>query len=304
MTISVLYNSVAQLGFEDSLEEDNRFIFAVNRALLQVNSLRPATKAYVINHRPLENKIKGMDFKPIERKEEVVYYAEDVKSYYFEAFGKGMLIIERFDSVGNEWVTIGSQYIESLKGFTQYRGFIKQDGKFTNDSVRMRFIGDYIYTIKSVAMYEYVYSESEADIPAYEPFTRYDISSLTDDFLALATPPIIEAEGGVYLNQGYAIEDGRVILLPYDKKGVYKIMYERKPQEVEYKQNLSEDKSTKIDLDEDLCALLPILVASYIWLEDEPQKAEYYLALYREGAANIISRVRNVTPIPITTNGW
>lgn len=304
MTISVLYNSVAQLGFEDSLEEDSRFIFAVNRALLQVNTLRPATKAYVINHRPLENKIKEMDFKPIERKAELIYTAEDVKAYYFEASGNGNLIIERFDLDENEWVTVWEETISSPRGFTQYRGFIKPDGKFTKDSVRMRFVGDYIYTIKSVAMYEHIYSDSEADIPAYEPFTRYDISKLTDDFLALSTPPIIEAEGGVYLNQGYAIEDGRIILLPYDKKGVYKVMYERKPQEVEYKQNLSEDKNTKIDLDEDLCALLPILVASYIWLEDEPQKAEYYLALYREGAANIVSRVRNVTPIPITTNGW
>ena len=35
MTVSQLYNSVAQLGFEDSLEEDDRFIFAANRALLQ-----------------------------------------------------------------------------------------------------------------------------------------------------------------------------------------------------------------------------------------------------------------------------
>ena len=54
MTVSQLYNSVAQLGFEDSLEEDDRFIFAANRALLQVNAIRPVTSAYVINHKPME----------------------------------------------------------------------------------------------------------------------------------------------------------------------------------------------------------------------------------------------------------
>jgi hypothetical protein len=302
MTVSQLYNSVAQLGFEDSLEEDSRFIFAVNRALLQVNALRPVTKAFVINHNPLENKIKGMDFKPIERKQELIYYANGVKSYYFEAEGIGRLIIEHLEA--DEWNTIGEQIIDSPIGFTQYRGFIKKDGNFINDNVRMRFTGDYIYTIRSVAMYEYIYSENAKDIPAFAPFSRYDISDLAKDFLTLSTPPIVEAEGGLYLNQDYAIENGRVILLPREKSGVYKVVYNKKPQYIKREQSVSEDM-TAIELDEDLCSLLPTLVASYIWLEDEPQKAEYYLALYREGAANIASRVRNVTSIPIiSTNGW
>ena len=33
MTVSELYKSVAQLGFEDSLEDDDRFIFAVSRLM-------------------------------------------------------------------------------------------------------------------------------------------------------------------------------------------------------------------------------------------------------------------------------
>ena len=43
MKISELYESVAKLGFEDSLEDIPAFFYAANRAVLQVNALRPLT---------------------------------------------------------------------------------------------------------------------------------------------------------------------------------------------------------------------------------------------------------------------
>ena len=68
MTVSQLYKSVAQLGFEDSLEGDERFIFAANRALLQVNAIRPATSSYIINHKPMDNMLADATFTPVEKK--------------------------------------------------------------------------------------------------------------------------------------------------------------------------------------------------------------------------------------------
>ena len=57
MTIAELYLQVAQLGFETTIEESDRFYFAVNRALLQVCKVRPAIRRCVINHKPLPNLI-------------------------------------------------------------------------------------------------------------------------------------------------------------------------------------------------------------------------------------------------------
>ena len=302
MTVSQLYNSVAQLGFEDSLEEDDRFVFAANRALLQVNALRPATSAYVINHKPMKNMVNDAIFDPLEKTDELFFYAENVKSYYFEADGNGTLYVEKYEA--DAWVTIGMVELTGTQGFTAYRGFIKQDGAFINAPVRLHFTGEYLYSVKCVAMYEYMYSASEADIPAYEPFTRYDISTLVSDFLALASPPIVEADGITHLNQGYTVENGRIVLLPFDMKGLYKVIYNRLPRSIEKSGEASED-STVIDLDEDLCALLPVLVASYVWMDDEPEKAQYYLMLYRERAADIERRIYNATPVPIkSSNGW
>ena len=303
MTVLELYNSVAQLGFEDSLEDESRFLFSANRALLQVSALRPATSACIINHKPLENKVRESTFEPVEKTEDLYFTAEGVKSYYFEADGDGMLYIERY-SEPSGWEVIGTVSLSSKQRFKAYKGFIKEGGEFINAAVRLRFTGEYIYSVKNVAMYKYIYSASTEDVPAYEPFTRYDISTLTEDFLSLATPPIVESEGLSYLNQGYSVENGRVILLPYDAKGLYKVLYNHKPSPIVMSEE--EDAATvRIDLDEDLCALLPILVASYVWVDDEPEKANYYLNLYRERAIDIERRIFNAAPVPMKNkNGW
>lgn len=304
MTVAELYDSVAQLGFEDSLEYERGFLRASNRALLQVNSLRPATNVYVINHRPLKNELRGDTFSPIEKTQDLYFEATDVKSYYFEACGIGIAYVE-YNAGTNQWEIIDTVSISSKGAFTAYKGFILKDGEFTNGRVRLRFSGQFLYTVKNVAMYRYILSDDEMDIPAYEPRTRYDISKLADDFLSLACPPIrADAEDCSYLNQSYDVENGRVILLPYDNPGVYKIVYNHKPAVIT-EEILLGAGDTVIDLDDELCALLPILIASYVWADDEPQKAEYYLTLYRERAADIASRVKNTSPVRIkSVNGW
>ncbi len=304
MQVSELYKQVAQLGFEDSLEDDNRFYYAVNRALLQVNSIRPAISAYVINHKPMANLIKGSTFSPIERSEDLCFEVTGAKAYYFEADGNGSLYIEEQDGVSGEWNEIGMLELASARRFVPYRGFIRKDGAFTDGRVRLRFVGEYLYSVKNVAMYQHIYSDSEADIPAYEPYTRYDISALVPDFLSLNSPPISEDENYEKLNQNYDVEGGKVILLPYSAQGCFKVLYKRKPREIENFGAASEDEAV-IDLDEELCSLLPILIASYVWVEDEPSMAEYYLALYRERAMDIERRIRSTAPVAIkNTNGW
>lgn len=303
MTVSELYNSVAQLGFEDSLEDDRRFFFAANRALLQVNSIRPATSVYVINHKPMENKASLRSFLPLEKTDDLFFEATDVKSYYFETDGNGVVYVELLNTETDEWEKIGMQAFSGSQTFTAYRGFIKQDGKFVSGTVRLHFTGEYLYSVKCVAMYSYLYSDDEASIPAYEAHTRYDISSLVSDFLSLDVPPIRE-EDYSYMSQGFDVENGRIILLPYDAKGLYKISYRRMPRALQNTGDAVEDM-TVIDLDEELCSLLPLLIASYVWAEDEAEKAEYYLSLYRERAADVERRIISSKPATIRNkNGW
>lgn len=302
MTVSELYRSVAQLGFEDTLEEDSRFFYAANRALLQISAIRPATSVYVINHQPMENKVKESAFTPIEKTDELCFEATDVKSYYFEADGEGEAYIELL--IDGKWVYNGSIKLSSKRKFVPYAGFIKYENAFTNKRVRIRFVGPYLYSVRNVAMYSHIYSEDVKDIPAYEAYSRYDISTLTSDFLSLASPPIRDDGGAERLNQGYDVENGRTILLPYNDRGLYKVIYNRRPAAIVDSGDITEDL-TPIDIDEDLCALMPLLIASFVWVEDEPEMAQYYLSLYRERAVEIERRLKNDTPVAMkSVNGW
>ncbi len=304
MNVAELYLQTAQLGFETTLEDSDRFYFAANRALLQVCKVRPAIRHCLINHKPLANLIKQDTFSPIEKIEDITYEAEGAKAYYFEADGNGVLYLEEYIADAREWRIFGEIPLQSKQIFVPYRGFIKKQGAFVSGRIRLRFAGEYLYSVKNVALYQYLYGGEVADIPTYEAYTRYDVKKLVSDFMALCSPPIREEEENTLLNQNYEQEGDSIILLPYDKRGVYKVLYEHRPTAIENTGATTED-TQELDLDEELCALMPLLVAAYVWIEDEPEKAEYYINLYRERVQEIVVLHRDTSPVLIrNVNGW
>lgn len=304
MTVQELYDSVSQLGFETALEDNNRFFLAANRAIIQVNRIKPATSIYKLNHFPLENLIEEKTYEPKQKdKEELIFACDDAKSYYFECNGDGTMIIEKNTDNGESWIAIGSVSLSSVDGrFIQYKGFVLDGGVSVLGRVRLRFSGEYVYYVQNVAMYGSLISTEVKDIPVYAEYAEYDIASLTNDFLSFACPPIVDAKRGeeFALNIDYFVEGVGKILIPASTKGVFEINYNRNIQQLD-----SENASAVIDLDEELCAILPNLIASYIWLDDEPEKAQYYLSLYREQVAEILQKKKNPQPfIYRNKSGW
>lgn len=299
MRVSDLYKQVAGLGFESSLEDDSRFYYAADRALLQIARIRPATRTLLINHKPMKS-ITASSYDARARSESLVYTAEGAKAYYFEADGNGTAYVEFKTADG--WGIADIVSLESPQIFRSYRGFIKNGNSFVKGQVRIRFTGEYLYHVRRVALYGEIYSAEEDDIPAYEPFTKYDISKV-EDFLALASPPIVDDKMREVLNSNYDVENGRVVLLKREIAGEYIVRYIKRPSKI------NEDTSARaneqiIELDDDLAALMPNLVAAYILAEDEPQLAEYYLALYNQQVAVIEQKERPITPANINLNGW
>lgn len=133
-------------------------------------------------------------------------------------------------------------------------------------------------------------------------FARYHLDSLAEDFSSLAEPPLyLTPEGYVSLSGGYLWEGGRVLSLPCAKDGYVRILYRRCPQVFTPEMPLD----SVIDLDEDLCQLLPLLVAHYLLLDEEPEKAAQYLTLYREQYALLRNnRVTNNGADYYSVNGW
>ena len=157
MNVAELYLQTAQLGFETTLEDSDRFYFAANRALLQVCKVRPAIKHCLINHKPLANLIRQDTFSPIEKIEDITYEAEGAKAYYFEADGNGVLYLEEYITDTGEWRIFGEIPLQSKQIFVPYRGFIKKQGAFVSGRIRLRFAGEYLKNEKNVALYQYLY---------------------------------------------------------------------------------------------------------------------------------------------------
>ncbi len=295
MKINELYNAVAKLGFEDSLEDISAFFSAANRAMLQVNALRPLTAILEIYHRGCENLVAGATHDIYEHTDEPVIFecSGGAKAYYFEVNGTGGCKVEVYNSETGDWEQCDGEdgeIVFDTKVFKAYRGFIRIDDKFTSEQVRLRFLGDYAYQIRNVALYGVLYPGNPEDIPAYEEYVRYDLRKLAEGFIELADNPFVASF--TRLTDDYIFESPSVLLLPREVAREVKIKYKKRPRMLVYTESPEKDE-TEIELDPELAELLPILTAVYVWADEGDGKSEYYLTLYRERAAEIEMRKRS-----------
>jgi hypothetical protein len=313
MTLHDLYKAVSQLGFEDSLGDDStdRFIYATNRALIEINSLRPRRKRVDINHRVPENLLFS-EPTVIEKNggKDLVFTAVGAKSFYFEVCGEGQFTVglkKKDGSIVSDrtgMTSFDSKTFISQRGFIKYDGafidtLLKKDSEYTGEAV-ITFTGDYDYVISNIAMYDRVYSSKEAEISPYGRRVGYDLSELANDFEKLDTPPIDFL--GKHLYDGYGIE-GSVLYLPLDRPGIYTVNYLHKVTLIPLESDITKD--IIIDLEEDLESLLPNLIAAYVWLDDEAEKSQYYYTLYQQRAEQIKRITRDLNPIKFeSVNGW
>ena len=89
------------------------------------------------------------------------------------------------------------------------------------------------------------------------------------------------------------------LFLSHVPAGDIEVRYVHRPSEVS-----GTDENERIDVVKSRVHLLPLLVASYVFLEDEPERSQYYLTLYRDA----MLRMGSVRPSYTTTYadvlGW
>ena len=329
MTLHDLYKAVSQLGFEDSLGDDSttRFIYATNRALVEINALRPRRKRIDINHKVPTNLLFSEPCY-IEKNKPLEYKAQGAKSFYFEVCGQGSVTIglERVTvTVGEDGEKIktvsivGDTLPESVitfnhKTFTAKKGFIKFSEAFVDSLMEsntdtvyytgnavIKFTGAYDYTIRNLAMYDRVYSSDTESIIPYGTQVAYYVSTLADDFDKFDSFPV--DSNGKHLTEGFSVENNTVYL-PTNKQGIYTINYLHKVTLLPTNSDIN-STTTTIDLDDDLAVLLPNLIAAYVWLDDEAEKSQYYYNLYMQRAEQIRRETVDLNPVAFeSVYGW
>lgn len=304
MKVHELYDAVAKLGFEDSLEDISAFFIAANRAMLQVNALRPLTAILEIYHRSVDNLIPGATHEIHEHLDSNLVFESTApaKAYYFEVLGEGECRIEVYNSAIKQWEVKHNPIIFDCRTYTAFYDLINPEGEFVSDRVRLHFMGEYVFYVRNAALYGSVHSSDPEDIPPFREYIRYDLRKLAEGFIELADNPFITSF--TRITDDYIFEDNSVLLLPRDVAREVKIKYKKAPGALVYTDDPANDDS-EIELDPELSQLLPLLTAAYVWADEGDGKAQYYLELYRERTAEIEMRKRSTAPATYANvTGW
>lgn len=299
MTVGELYSEVSQLGFETSLDDGtDRFYQAINRCLLQASFVMPVVKRLDLAHFLPRNLVASCCNERLHTTEDVIFEAEGAKAYAFEVSGNGSYIVEKLSD--GEWTAAVQEDTFNVLGYK----FERKSGLISDiesdQPVRIRFTGDYFFVVRNVAMYNQAFADA-ADIPASGKYTEYAMNDIVSDFNGFAKDPMDE-------RTEYALRDFVILLqdrllVRNDYFGTITVEYNHKPAHIEYTLDPYGDE-TPIDAEPEICSILPYLVASYVWIDDEPAKAQYYKVMYEERAQEIRNRLSVQTPIKINNNGW
>lgn len=259
MTYNDLCAEVAALGFEGNLESSDVVLHATERALRTIFTERPLHKLIQFYQKPI---------RPVIRIEAIAHSGKETdtvsfnaRAYSFKTSGEGSYKIT--DESGA--VAVDFSGIESV-----HKGFLYGEGN-------LEFLGNYSYTVYDLAIFDEIPSSNENDIPVLSDFVEYDIKGTTLDFLSFASPP--ENECGVAI-PGASVCGGKM-RIPADYTGRIRLIYKAAPI------SIVGGADEELILPDGCEHLLSLLVASYVWLDDDAEKAQYYMNLYREGVAAV-----------------
>lgn len=278
MTVKELYHEVVSLGFGINIELNESFSSFANRALLSLFHERNVIgecKIYANGQSPLMHIEALHHIGDTEKKISLVG-----KAYSMRAFGRGRVVVS--DMKGSFTYDFDSDG-DIISGFLSGNG-------------ELLLAGSYSYTLTDLVTYPEIFSDNLSDIPDGSGRISYDIREMRGDFLSFCEPPC-DRYGKVI--RGANLCDGR-LEIDSDFCGEINLKYRRLPAKIY--SGLEDDE---IDIPAEYSHVFPLLVAAYVFLDDEPERAEYYSHLYREGLDLIKKNCyEGVDAEYIDTNGW
>ncbi len=268
---------VAALGFEGEVGDEDIFISSANRALGLIYSDRAVTKEAVISYEAPT----VLSYLPSYRHtggDRTVFKLRGA-AYSFKSSGEGFLAVR--DGGRTEEIELFGNMIE-------HRGHLSGEGELT-------FFGNYSFTVYHLTAFESRKSGDVSDVPIYDGRERLDAGELLADFLSFHTLP---HDGTGRAIAGVSVRE-RYLYLPDGFRGEIYLTYRCAPPHLSL---FSGDES--LDIPRDIEPLLPLLTAAFMWLDDDSEKAEYYMALYREGMSGVLRYHTREISTDYVTNGW
>ena len=277
MTLNDLKDEVASLGFERELPLDTAFLQAVNRSLSQIYTERGVCKTMRIRCQKREKTLFLESV--LHTGGENIRYSASGRAFYFCTYGTGNVSIQ--DSLGER--------VYSFSGDgTVHKGFI-------NGEATICFSGEFCYTVCDLTVFSQLYGSDVASIPEEGLYRNIDALSIDSRFLSFVSTPKYIGKGA----RGEVSVEGRYIRIPSDLTGEVNILYKYAPAPLTLN-----DGEKHVDIPLECEHILPLLVASYVWLDDDAARSQYYLVLYRDAMSSIKQHNRTSPAGEYITNRW
>ncbi len=155
---------------------------------------------------------------------------------------------------------------------------------------KMHLKGKFCYTVYDLCVYDEVFEEGH-EPPRYTAMREYDLANVIPDFLCAAGEAVDRLGNKI---PGASISSG-TLCLPYEYKGEAVIRYRKRAPRVSI-----DTPDVELNVPAELESLVPLLTAAYVWLDDSPDKAQYYMSLYRDGMSGVKLYTRRSIDTKIT----
>ena len=277
MTPNEIKKEVGALALEPESEvEEGPFWVALNRAIAQVNRIRPMADMLVLHNRCLAviSEHREVQFGGDNT---VVLQSSGCACVYLQIYGQGKIIFKK------DGQTLLEKELINNNQTNEYRVVISKYTQNDTADIEVEISGRFAGTVVSAIFYSEKYSDLEEDIPSGNIYNTYHLKNISSD-VGHVTRVIYEDRSGEREIEAsdFMLPDGKSLWLLKSKPGKYKVHYTKKP-----KRLTVDDYEDDIGLDEDLQSLVPLLVCYYVWLEDKPELAQAMFAQYKQMEAEI-----------------
>ncbi len=260
MTLNDLREELSVLGFEREIDTDLSLVTAIRRALSTIYTERAVYNSISIEHQPIMPTLVCKNF--VHNPNESEVFSINGAAYSFTISGKGGYKIQ-------QGAVLTEHFFDSLSALQ--RGFISSKATIT-------FFGALSFKVFNLAIFSENEFDDENKLFAYgEPF-EYKLSKLKNDFHSFTSLPT--DKNGNEING--VLLSGDSLFIPWEYRGKINLTYKVTPPRLSI-----DDPDSELFVPKEIEHLIPLLAASYYWLDDSPDKAEYYYKIYRESMTAI-----------------
>ena len=280
MRVCDVYSSAAALTGENTFENAKWFYLNLNRALDQINRLRPQEASVKLYHRIPATAYEQMRARYVKVGD--VYGAINATGVTFRATGSGKVKLTASGS--DQFVVWSNDGTDKSKVCS-----VRTHDAFGVDAATITLTvieASVGMMIGNLAFY----SEPLDAVPEFDRYVEYKMSDMCDDFSEFAKYPLMVDD--TYADDiDYRTGAKAVLLSRYSPAQEYEIVYRRMIRKSVYTDSPESDE-TEVDVRTDLEDLLPLLVGYLCNLYADPEIAAVFKRDYDEQAAIYLRQVQ------------